>query len=92
VDDFGVKYVGDEHAKHLLKTLNKKYKTSSEWEGKRYIGLTLEWDYINRYVHVSMPGYCERAGKQFHHPIPKKPEDQPYPHAEPTYGAKQQYA
>ena len=42
VADFGVKYVGEEHAKHLLQTLNKTYKTSSEWEGKRYIGLTLE--------------------------------------------------
>jgi len=92
VDDFGVKYVGEEHAKHLLRTLNKEYKTSSEWEGKRYIGLTLEWDYINRYVHVSMPGYCEKACQRFHHHKPKKPQDQPYPHVEPTYGSKQQYA
>ena len=92
VDDFGVKYVGEEHAKHLLQTLNKNYKTSSEWEGKRYIGLTLEWDYINKYVHVSMPAYCEKACQRFHHPKPKKPQDQPYPHVEPTYGAKQQYA
>ena len=92
VDDFGVKYVGEEHAKHLLQTLNKTYKTSSEWEGKRYIGLTLEWDYINRFVHVSMPGYCDKACQRFQHARPTKPQHQPYPHVEPTYGAKQQFA
>ena len=87
-----MKYVGEEHAKHLLQTLNKTYKTSSEWEGKRYIGLTLEWDYINRFLHVSMPGYCDKACQRFQHTRPTKPQHQPYPHVEPTYGAKQQFA
>ena len=39
-----------------------------------------------------MPGYCERAGQRFHHDIPPKRQDQPYPHVETKYGAKQQYA
>ena len=38
-----------------------------------------------------MPGYCNRAGQQFHHNIPLKRQDQPHPHVDPTYGAKQQY-
>ena len=46
VDDFGVKYVGKEHAEHLLNVLTQDYETSHEWEGTRYIGLTLDWDYI----------------------------------------------
>eukprot|EP00804_Cyclotella_cryptica_P021645 CCRYP_021132-RA/>CCRYP_021132-RA protein AED:0.43 eAED:0.43 QI:0/0/0/1/0/0/3/0/158 len=43
--DFGVKYVGIEHAKHLLQTLNTHYTTSHDWKGERYLGLTITWDY-----------------------------------------------
>ena len=45
VDDFGVKYAGKEHAKHLKDTLEETYKVTTEWNGKRYIGITLYWDY-----------------------------------------------
>jgi hypothetical protein len=38
VDDFGVKYVGREHAEHLMECIKKNY---------TYCGLTLEWDYKN---------------------------------------------
>ncbi len=34
VDDFGVKYVGEEHAQHLLKTIQKYYQCSFEKEGE----------------------------------------------------------
>eukprot|EP00804_Cyclotella_cryptica_P024856 CCRYP_020557-RA/>CCRYP_020557-RA protein AED:0.45 eAED:0.45 QI:0/0/0/1/0/0/3/0/298 len=33
VDDFGVKYVGIKHAKHLLRALNTHYTTSHDWKG-----------------------------------------------------------
>ena len=92
VDDFGVKYVGKEHADHLLQTINANYETSHEWEGTRYIGLTIDWDYIQRFVHISMPGYCAKACLPFKHAIPRKHQDQPYPSIERTYGAKQQFA
>ena len=78
VDDFGVKYIGEEHAQYLLDTLNKDYKTSHDWDGTRYLGLTLEWDYIQRLAHVSMPGYCEKTGQRFNHPRPAKSQDQPF--------------
>ncbi len=47
VDDFGVKYVGEEHAQHLKNTLEEHYKLTCDWTGKaeRYIGITLDWDY-----------------------------------------------
>ena len=35
VDDFGVKYVGEEHALHLKKALEADYTVTTEWEGKR---------------------------------------------------------
>ncbi|KAL3781993.1 hypothetical protein HJC23_013821 [Cyclotella cryptica] len=91
VDDFGVKYVGREHADHLLKTLNQFYQTSQDWNGTRYLGLTFVWDYTKRRVGISMPGYCAKAMHRFHHVTPPKRQDQPYPHTAPTYGAAQQY-
>ena len=45
VDDFGVKYVGKEHALHLKVALEDNYKVTTGWDGKQYIGITLDWDY-----------------------------------------------
>eukprot|EP00956_Cyclotella_meneghiniana_P036650 scaffold128493_cov64-Cyclotella_meneghiniana.AAC.1 len=92
VDDFGVKYVGEEHAQHLKKALEKDYTVTTEWDGRRYIGITLDWDYERRRVHLSMPGYVSKALKQFQHERPKVKQDAPYPSARIIYGAKKQYA
>ena len=35
VDNFGVKYVGEENAQHLLNTVRKFYKFTCDWTGKR---------------------------------------------------------
>ena len=91
VDDFGVKYVGEEHALHLKQTLTADYAVTTEWDGKRYIGITLDWDYRRRQVHLSMPGYITKALKQFQHIAPSK-QQQPYPSTSINYGAKKQYA
>ena len=45
VDDFGVKYVGDDHAKHLIKVLEEHYTVTQDWKGERYSGITMDWDY-----------------------------------------------
>jgi hypothetical protein len=44
VDDFGVKYVGREHAEHLMECIKKNYTISSDWKGSAYCGLTLDWE------------------------------------------------
>jgi hypothetical protein len=54
VDDFGVKYVVTEHAKHILQTINAHYVTSHDWQGGRYLGLTLSWNYPQQLVHFFM--------------------------------------
>ncbi len=92
VDDFGVKYVGKEHALHLKHTLEQHYKVTNDWTGTRYIGITLDWDYVNRKVHLSMPNYVSKALKQFQHIRKPKPQHAPYPCAKINYGAKKQYA
>jgi hypothetical protein len=88
VDDFGVKYVGKENAQHLLDTVRQYYKRSCDWERERYCGLTIKWDYDGQKVHLLMPGYLPKALTRFKHPIPTTPQDQPYPHIKPNYGAK----
>jgi hypothetical protein len=92
VDNFGVKYIKKEHVMHLIKTLKEYYKVEEDWEGRRYLGITLDWDYKNHEVHLSMPEYVERAPARFNHPTPGKPQHQPHQHAIPTYGATVQYA
>ena len=92
VDDFGIKYVGKEHAEHLISVLKQDYEIDTDWEGTRYLGLTLDWDYTERQVHLSMPGYIAKALLRFAHPTPSKPQHQPHPHTERRYGATIQYA
>ena len=91
VDDFGVKYVGKEHAIHLQKVLEEHYKVTSDWTGTRYVGIHLHWDYLKGQVHLYMPGYVKKALKQFQHQLRKK-QHQPSPHTPIKYGAKKQYA
>ena len=92
VDDFAVKYVGKEHALHLKSVLEQHYKITLDWTGKRYIGMTLDWDYEKRQVHVSMPGYVEKALKQFGHKWSGTKQYAPFPSTPIKYGAKKQYA
>ena len=91
VDNFGAKHVGEEHAMYLMSVLRNSYTITHEWKGKKYIGITLDWDYKQRQVHLSMPGYIEKALQQFNHPYPTKQQDLPYPCAPVKYGAKVQY-
>ena len=55
-----------------------------------FIGLALEWDYSKREVHISMPGYVEKALIRFNHIKPAKPQHQPHPHIPIEYGTKVQ--
>ncbi len=61
VNDFGVQYVGKEHAQHLKNALQEHYKLMCKWTGTHYIGITLDWDYTTRQVHLSMPNYVHKA-------------------------------
>jgi hypothetical protein len=45
VDDFTVKYVGKQHADHLRDALLRSYELTTDWEGKIYYRITLQWDY-----------------------------------------------
>ena len=87
VDNFGVKYIGEEHAQHLKKTLGQDYTVTTEWDRKRYIGITLDWDYKQGQVHFSMSNYIKKAIKQLNHKR-QTVQHQPFPRAKINYGAK----
>ena len=42
VDDFGVKYVGQEHADHLIAALKDTYKIKVDTKGEKYVGISLD--------------------------------------------------
>jgi len=92
VDNFGIKYINKTDVNHLIQTLKQDYEIEEDWEGTRYLGITLDWDYKKRKVHLSMPGYVERALACFGHTMPKQLQHQPHKHTVPTYGATIQYA
>ena len=92
VDDFGVKYEGDEHAQHLIDVLEEFYEVEKDWTGKKYCGINLDWDYDRRRVHLAMPGYCTETLTIFRHKAGRVRMDQPHKHAIPAYGAKIQHA
>ena len=67
VDDFLVKYSERADAEHLIKTLEEVYVMKTDWEAKKYLGITLQWDYVSepRKVTLSMPNYAEKGIQRF---------------------------
>jgi hypothetical protein len=90
VDEFGVKYIGREHAEHLMTCIKKNYSISSDWNGTAYCGLTLDWDYKNRTV-LSMHGYIKATLHKYQYPAPARPEYAPHTWNPPIYGANMQF-
>ena len=54
-------------------------------------GLTIDWNYKDKYVDISIPGYVEKALHRFQHKSPKKPQYAPHKWNIPIYGQKTQY-
>ena len=42
VDDFVVQYTGDQHAQHLIQSLEENYELSKNFAGDKYCGLDFE--------------------------------------------------
>ena len=92
VDDFGVQYDNKDDVQHLIAALQTEYRITIDWEGKKYCGLTLDWNYQQRWCDKSMPGYILEALHELQHEIPDTPEHAPYKCAKINYGAKTQQA
>lgn len=90
VDNFGVKYVGKENAEHLRNALKETYEKTEDWEGKLFSGITLDWDYENKRVNLSMPDYVQKALEKLHHSPPKRLQHAPSPYISPNFGKQVQ--
>ena len=92
MDDFGVKFVGDNHANHLKNSLEKWYDITVDWSGSKYVGISLKWDYKNRVLDTSVPGFVRDKLVRFQHSAPSKPQHAPAKSIPIQYGAKVQTA
>jgi hypothetical protein len=92
MDGFGIKYVGKQHAHHLIKAMEENYEFFKDWAGQLFCGcgIKLNWDYTKRTMDLSMPGYIQATSHKFQHPSPKREQHAPHRWTEPNYGAKQQ--
>ena len=90
MDDFGIKYTNKEDADHLMSVLKQDYKVKEDWEGERYIGLHMRWDYQGRKVHVAMPEYVQKALNEFQHEMKKRKQYSLFTCAPKKYGKKSQ--
>ena len=60
VGDFGVKHVKKSDVKHIIASLKEKYALTVDWIRNIYCRISLDWDYVNRWVDISMPGYINK--------------------------------
>jgi hypothetical protein len=90
VDDFGIKYVGQEHAQHLVNAIRDLYTATTDWTGNLYCGISLAWDYTARTVDLSMPNYIKKALAAFQATAPTRKEHAPHAWNKPNYGAHTQ--
>ena len=92
VDDFWVKYVGQENFDHLLNALCNLYTITVGPKRKIFLWLTLTWDYVNGHVDILMPGYIKKNLTRFEHIAQGCAQHSPYEWQIPKYEQKTQYA
>ena len=72
--------------------MEKYYDITVDWSGKKYIGISLKWDYTNRTLETSVPGFVKKLLHRLQHPTPSKPQHAPAKAVPINYGAKHQEA
>ena len=77
VGDLAVKYVGKKHAEYLLTCTLIYYPVSVEWTVELYYGVSLDWDYKNKHVTLSIPGYMESDMHEYQQKSPTIPHHVP---------------
>lgn len=88
VDDFGVKFDTEADWRHLVNTLELHYKLKTDKDGKKFLGITIQFDRSLRTCTLSMPGYVEKALARFEFIWNKKPTHSPLKFTPPVYGVK----
>jgi hypothetical protein len=91
IDDFGVRYVGQEHAQHIIDALEQTFEVYMDWAGSLYCGITLKWVYANDTIdfHARVHHYNTTQIPKYH---TKMPTISPHSWTPPIYGQHVKYA
>jgi hypothetical protein len=73
IDHCRVKYIGRENAENFKNALKENYMVSTDWKGALYCVISLDWDYEQRTVQLSMPNYIQQALHNFQQNTPTRP-------------------
>ena len=76
--DFGVKYYGKQHAEYLITCIQNNYPVLVDWTGISYCLVSLEWDYKQIFVTLSMAGYAESAMHEYQQKTTTRPQNAPH--------------
>jgi hypothetical protein len=91
IDNFGVKYIGDENLKHLFPAIHTEtQKIVEDWAGNLYCGINLKWKYGRRLVDIAMPVYAIKNLTRYNHLPPLKPQHYSHTLNPITYGEDNQ--
>ena len=85
-----MKYVGKEHANHLVVSLKTKYKLVKDWDRDLYCDIKLHWNYTACTLNISMPGYVCQKLLKYKHTASSRPQHCPYSPEPKNYGLEAQ--
>ena len=87
VVDFRVKYKGKKHMQHLIYYLHKKYAITKDWTRKKFLGLSIDYNYWDRKITTSKKNYTYKALQKSQQPINTNPTKPSPKYKAPIYGA-----
>jgi hypothetical protein len=91
VDNFGIKYIGEDTLQHLYNSLwVEAYNIVEDRASDLYCGINLKWNYTKGYVDLSMSKYVMKQLTHYSHPVPLKPQHCPFTPNPVTYGKNNQ--
>lgn len=88
VNNFSVKYNNQEDLQDLIKTLSNRYTITNSLSGSLYVGVTMQWDYINIKVRCLMTKYIPKLLEKYNYLLSGNTQYSPHPEPNITYGAK----
>ena len=93
VDDFEFKYIGVQHAGHLIESIRKYYLVDIDCNGAMYCCIKLGWKYSHpRSFDLSMSKYVPKILHEFQHSYTKRLQHALHKWEFPNYGSKTQWA
>ena len=74
----------------MISSIKSNYELTVDWTGNLYCGISLDWDYVNRWVDISMPGYIEKKMQEYDHVVPTQFQRCQYSPEPKQFGSKAQ--